>query len=150
MSVASSHPRHLLDQTCALPSSMLLNNLLLTNTSHCQSFSMCSTCARKSSDGVTNLALKNLTTDMLPLLLAVRPLHNHKTPLHEASSFSPISLTSCACKLLERMVLRRLTWLAVKGGTIPEQLSDGIQRHRSTARAIGYLVSSLEKAKRNR
>ena len=79
-------------------------------------------------DGIHYLMLKNLSSDQLQHLLAffnylwstdtfpddwktaiVLPFIKPNKPPHSLSSYRPISLTSCLCKLFEKMVLFRLT-----------------------------------------
>ena len=60
------------------------------------------------------------------------------------SSYRPISLTSCICKLFERMVNHRLMWFLEKNNILcPEQL--GFRKHRSTIDALTKLTCHIEK-----
>ena len=60
------------------------------------------------------------------------------------SSYRPISLTSCICKLFERMVNHRLMWFLEKNNILcPEQL--GFRKHRSTLDALTQLTCHIEK-----
>ena len=78
-------------------------------------------------DDIGYCMLKNLSDSALGLLLKiynkiwqhhifpkiwaeaiVLPFHKPKKPLHNASSFRPIALTSCVCKLLEKVINIRL------------------------------------------
>ena len=60
------------------------------------------------------------------------------------SSYRPISLTSCICKLFERMVNHRLMWFLKKNNILcPEQ--PGSRKHRSTMDALTQLTCHIEK-----
>ena len=60
------------------------------------------------------------------------------------SSYRSISLTSCICKLFERMVNHRLMWFLEKNIILcPEQ--SGFRKHRSTIDALTQLTCHIEK-----
>ncbi|XP_075744176.1 uncharacterized protein LOC142802971 [Rhipicephalus microplus] len=62
------------------------------------------------------------------------------------SSYRPVSLTSAPCKVLEKVALERLEWIAGQLEFFPEQLT-GFRRHRCTADSISDVVATLEDAK---
>ncbi|KAG0437761.1 hypothetical protein HPB47_017300 [Ixodes persulcatus] len=125
-------------------------------------------CTKRSApgpDGVTYQALRNLDKSHHPALLEalnkvwrtaelpavwkvshVIPIPKPGKPQALLSSYRPISLTSCVGKLLERLVLRRLTWQLGTNKTLPDQLS-GFRTHRSTVDAIGEVATSFEEAR---
>ena len=59
------------------------------------------------------------------------------------SSYRPISLTSCICKLFERMVNHRLMWFLEKNILFPEQ--SGFRKQRSTIDALTQLTCHILK-----
>ncbi|KAG0410530.1 hypothetical protein HPB47_012336 [Ixodes persulcatus] len=90
-------------------------------------------------DGVTYQALRNIDECHYPNLLEalnhvwqtseipdawklshVIPIPKSGKPLTSPESYRPISLTSCVGKLLERLVLRRLTWHLDATEALPE------------------------------
>nr|XP_037287166.1 uncharacterized protein LOC119180127 [Rhipicephalus microplus] len=62
------------------------------------------------------------------------------------SSYRPVSLTSAPCKVMERVALERLEWIADQLGFFPEQQT-GFRRHRCTADSISDVVATLEDAR---
>ena len=101
-------------------------------------------------DDITNAILKLLPDSTLKVLLAIinkmwrtgefpeewrlatiipipKPDKDHSKP----ESFRPISLTSCLCKLVERMVNNRLIWFLEKNNLLSDWQS-GARKNRST------------------
>lgn len=125
-------------------------------------------CRRKSApgpDGVTYQALRNLDRSQYSAILeafnaiwrtaeipeawltsTVVPIRKPGKPAQSLDSYRPISLTSCVGKLMERLVLRRLTWYMETIGALPDELC-GFRAKRCTADAIGDLASTLEEAR---
>jgi len=63
----------------------------------------------------------------------------------KAASYRPISLTSCVCKTMERIVNQRLQWyLEVEDVITPEQA--GFRRYRSTEDQTTHLTQVIEDA----
>ena len=104
-------------------------------------------------DGIHNL-LKHLTEDILKILKKIldkiwtsanfpdqrralipipKPNKDHTNPLN----YWPITLTSCLCKVLERMIVTRFTWYLGKSRILGRSQC-GLRKHRST---IDHLVS---------
>lgn len=125
-------------------------------------------CNKKSApgpDGITYQALRNVdpayhldvleklnlvwTTGIIPDAWkesTIVPILKQGKPAALPSSYRPVSLTSCVGKLLERMVLRRLTWLLDRMKAFPPELA-GFRAKRCTGDAIGDIASTLEEAK---
>ena len=70
-----------------------------------------------------------------------KPGKDHSNPLN----YRPISLTSCLCKLFEKMVNSRLVWYLEKEGLIQEHQS-GFRRNRSTTDCIVQLECDFRNA----
>ncbi|XP_023216832.1 uncharacterized protein LOC111619354 [Centruroides sculpturatus] len=70
-----------------------------------------------------------------------KPGKDHKNP----SNYRPISLTSCLCKLFERMVNRRLMYLLEKNEYFSPHQS-GFRRNRSTTDNLVNLETSIREA----
>eukprot|EP01064_Diplonema_japonicum_P018345 TRINITY_DN2703_c0_g1_i6.p1 TRINITY_DN2703_c0_g1~~TRINITY_DN2703_c0_g1_i6.p1 ORF type:complete len:1384 (+),score=280.05 TRINITY_DN2703_c0_g1_i6:2835-6986(+) len=69
------------------------------------------------------------------------------------ASYRPICLTSCLCKLLERMIEERLTFLLDADGTGVEGLHDsqaGFRRGRSTEEQVATLTECMSRNKDDR
>ena len=102
-------------------------------------------------DGIHNLLLKNLPNDTLQILrdilndlwvtgkfppqwrtAIVIPVPKPNKDHTDATNYRPIALTSCLCKVLERMVNQRLVWYLEKNGLLNNAQS-GFRKHRSTS-----------------
>ena len=107
-------------------------------------------------DGIHNNLLKHLPEDTLKILKEIlnniwisgdfppqwrattvipipKPNKDHTNPL----SYRPIALTSCLCKVLERMINTRFIWYLEKYGIL-DKSQCGFRKHRSTT---DHLVS---------
>ena len=107
-------------------------------------------------DGIHNNLLKHLPDDTLKILKEIlnkiwtsadfphqwraatviqipKPNKDHTDPF----SYRPIALTSCLCKVLERMINTRLIWYLEKSGIL-DRSQCGFRKHRSTT---DHLVS---------
>ncbi|KAH7954725.1 hypothetical protein HPB49_021314 [Dermacentor silvarum] len=88
-------------------------------------------------------------TGVLPeswLVALVTPILKYRKPAIALSSYRPVSLTSAACKAMERVTLARLEWIAAQLQYFPEQQS-GFRCQRCTADCISDVVATLEDAK---
>ena len=63
----------------------------------------------------------------------------------DVGSYRPISLTSCVCKLFERMVNARLMWFLEKNNLL-SPFQSGFRKQKSTMDAFSQLTSHVEKA----
>ena len=70
-----------------------------------------------------------------------KPFKDHSSPLN----FRPISLTSCLCKLLEKMINARLVWYLEKEKCISPAQS-GFRRGRSTTDSLVQITSDIQQA----
>ena len=107
-------------------------------------------------DGIHNNLLKHLPEDTLKILQDIlnnisttgdfphqwrtatvipipKPNKDHADP----NSYRPIALTSCLCKILERMINTRFIWYLEKSGIL-DRGQCGFRKHRST---VDHLVS---------
>ena len=107
-------------------------------------------------DGIHNNLLKHLPEDTLKILKDIlnniwttgdfphqwraatvipipKPNKDHADP----NSYRPIALTSCLCKILERMINTRFIWYLEKSGIL-DRSQCGFRKHRST---VDHLVS---------
>ena len=74
---------------------------------------------------------------------AVKFLRKHnKTDFYSPSSYRPISLTSVLCKLMERIVLKRLG-SHVESNQLLDTQQEGFRRYHSTTYAVTRLVQSI-------
>ena len=115
-------------------------------------------------DGIHNNLLKHLPEDTLQILKEIlnkiwtsadfphqwraatvipipKPNKDHTDPL----SYRPIALTSCLCKILERMINTRLIWYLEKSGIL-DRSQCGFRKHRSTTDHLVSLERHLRDA----
>ncbi|XP_049267217.1 RNA-directed DNA polymerase from mobile element jockey [Rhipicephalus sanguineus] len=116
-------------------------------------------------DGITFQMLRNLdgagrqrlleyyndvwSTGVLPesrRTAVVAPILKPRRKATALSSYRPVSLTSAPCKVMEKVALERLEWIADHLGFFPEQQT-GFRRHRCTADSISDVVATLEDAR---
>ena len=69
-------------------------------------------------------------------------------PAQEVASYRPISLTSCLCKTMERMVLPRLT-LVLEENNFINNFQSGFRRLHSTIDCLVRLESAIQETFRN-
>ena len=70
-----------------------------------------------------------------------KPNKDHSTP----TNFRPISLTSCLCKLMEKMINFRLTWFLEREGCL-HKLQSGFRPNRSTTDCLVQMSSDIQEA----
>ena len=68
-----------------------------------------------------------------------KPNKDHSTPLN----FRPISLTSCLCKLLEKMVNSRLMWFLERNECLKD-IQAGFRKGRSTTDCIVQITNDMQ------
>ncbi|XP_075735269.1 uncharacterized protein LOC119170629 [Rhipicephalus microplus] len=76
----------------------------------------------------------------------VAPILKPQRKATALSSYRPVSFTSAPCKVMERVALERLEWIADHLGFFPKQQT-GFRRHRCTADSISDVVATLEDAR---
>ena len=113
-------------------------------------------------DGVTNELLMHLGPEAKKKLLQIYnaswkhgivpqewmeailiPIHKPGKPKNSPSSYRPISLTSCPCKLLDRILNSRLMWFMEKERTFNDEQA-GFRPCRSTEDQVTYLTQLIE------
>ncbi|XP_037288239.1 uncharacterized protein LOC119181156 [Rhipicephalus microplus] len=78
--------------------------------------------------------------------VVVAPILKPRKKIMALSSYRAVSFNSAPCKVLEKVALERLEWIAGQLEFFPEQLT-GLRRHRCTADSISDVVATLENAK---
>ena len=71
------------------------------------------------------------------------PIHKKGKSKTEATSYRPISLTSCVVKLLERIINARLTWFLESEQLLAPQQA-GFREHHCTENQTTYLAQEIE------
>ena len=72
------------------------------------------------------------------LILILKPGKDPKM----TSNYRPISLTNCLCKILERMINKRLQWF-LETNNIVNRYQSGFRKNRSTSDNLLYLESEI-------
>ena len=71
------------------------------------------------------------------------PILKAGKPRNKGNSYRPISLTSCMCKLMERMVNKRLMWYLERNKILMDEQA-GFRQFRSTEDQIAYIAQTIE------
>ena len=71
------------------------------------------------------------------------PIHKQGKPRNKAESYRPISLTSCLCKLMERILNHRLIWYLEKQNMLINEQA-GFRKQRSTEDQVTYISQLIE------
>ena len=71
------------------------------------------------------------------------PIHNEGIAKTEASSYRPISLTSCIVKVLERIINTRLKWFLESKNLLASEQA-GFREHHCTGDLTTYLAQEIE------
>jgi len=77
------------------------------------------------------------------------PLRKPDKPVSDPTSYRPISLTSCLCKVMEKMVTERLTYY-LESKQLLSNSQSGFRRNKSTIDQILKLQDTISKYNRNR
>jgi len=115
-------------------------------------------------DGISNQMIKHLPAEALTYILAlynriwteeefplkwksaiVIPIAKEGKDGKDVKNYRPIALTSCLCKLLERIVNNRLTW-TLESQQILCQHQYGFRKNRSTTEVLVKLDTAIKKA----
>ena len=71
------------------------------------------------------------------------PIKKEGKQANEAANYRPISLTSCMCKLVERIINSRLMWYLENYNVLINEQA-GFRRHRSTENQVTYISQEIE------
>ena len=71
------------------------------------------------------------------------PIPKPGKPRSQVDSYRPISLTSCVCKLMERIVNNRLMWILESENLLADEQA-GFRKCRSTEDQIAYIAQEIE------
>ena len=99
--------------------------------------------AKKKLLGLFNTSWK---TGLIPTIwkkATLIPIPKAGKPKNSGNSYRPISLTSCMCKLMERMINRRLVWYLERNSTLMDEQA-GFRQFRSTEDQITYIAQIIE------
>lgn len=91
---------------------------------------------------LANLTLNNTVPDLWRKAEII-PILKKGKPSSEVKSFRPISLTSCCCKLTERMVVNRLTKFLEKSGFFSNEQA-AFRKHRGTMDQVVTFVQAVK------
>ena len=95
--------------------------------------------AKKKLLGLFNTSWK---TGLIPSIWKKAILKAGK-PRNKGNSYRPNSLTSCMCKLMERMVNKRLMWYLERNKILMDEQA-GFRQFRSTEDQIAYIAQTIE------
>ena len=71
------------------------------------------------------------------------PIHKKGKPRNKVDSYQPISLTSSVCKLMEKIINKRLIWF-LETNSLLTQEQGGFRRYRSTEDQIAFITQEIE------
>ena len=71
------------------------------------------------------------------------PIHKKGKDRRKVDSYRPISLTSCFCKLMERLVNTRLNW-HLESNNLLSSKQAGFRQHQSTEDQVTYIAQAIE------
>ena len=71
------------------------------------------------------------------------PIHKKGKPRNKVDSYRPISLTSSVCKLMEKIINKRLIWF-LETNSLLTQEQGGFRRYRSTEDQIAFITQAIE------
>ena len=75
----------------------------------------------------------------------ILPILKPQKPANLVSSYRPIALTSCICKLMERMISNRLVWYLEANNKF-SKYQFGFRKNRSTMDALFLLTKAVQKS----
>ena len=93
--------------------------------------------------GIFNTSWKTGTLPGIWKRAVLIPILKKGKSKDKADSYRPISLTSCICKLMERIINRRLMWYLEDNKLIMDEQA-GFRQHRSTEDQIAYISQVVE------
>ena len=120
-----------------------MEEALDTTTSQNDMLADLGTQAKKKLLGLFNTSWK---TGLIPSIwkkAILIPLLKAGKPRNKGNSYRPISLTNCMCKLMERMVNKRLMWYLERNKILMDEQA-GFRQFRSTEDQIAYIAHTIE------
>jgi ribonuclease HI len=79
----------------------------------------------------------------------ILPLRKIDKPASDPASYRPISLTSCLCKIMEKLVTTRLTFY-LESNHLLNDCQSGFRKHKSTSDQIIKLQDTISKYNKNK
>ena len=90
-----------------------------------------------------NSTWKNGTIPEIWKKALIVPIKKEGKETNDAANYRPISLTSCMCKLVERIINSRLMWYLEHYNVLINEQA-GFRRHRSTENQVTYISQEIE------
>ena len=105
--------------------------------------------ARKKPLQIFNASWKHGNVPQVLRRAILVPIYKIGKPKNQPSSYRPISLTSCICKLLERIINAKLMWFLEKNNILNDGQAE-FRARRSTEDQVTYLAQQIEQGFQNK